>query len=283
MTLGENITRLRTAKGMSQGALAETLEVSRQSVSKWETDGSVPELDKLVKLSKLFGVTLDELVTGERAASDGSAAQPPASDGSAAQPPAAGPEPRLIIVEKERPRETRKTVGAVLLIGAFVVILLFALLSGDPWVGVLLALPLILCGVIFLAVRRRPGLVCFWAVGCAMDIYLRAATGITWRYVFLTPYFTREMNYIRLATGWVQCICMAALPVLTIWRLRCGETRWTKKRLAMGWAVFAAAWLAVHFGSRFIPLWYYGWTDWLLLGALTALGTAVIRYRGTRK
>lgn len=45
-------------KRLSQGDLAEVLEVSRQSVSKWETDSSVPDLDKLIKLSQLFGVTL---------------------------------------------------------------------------------------------------------------------------------------------------------------------------------------------------------------------------------
>lgn len=65
MNLGENISRLRAARGMSQGDLAEALDVSRQSISKWETGGAVPELDKLMKLSALFGVTLDELVTGE--------------------------------------------------------------------------------------------------------------------------------------------------------------------------------------------------------------------------
>lgn len=65
MTLGENIVRLRTNKNWSQSDLAEALEVSRQSVSKWETDTSIPELDKLLKLSELFGVTLDELVNGE--------------------------------------------------------------------------------------------------------------------------------------------------------------------------------------------------------------------------
>ena len=41
MTLGENICRLRTEKGMSQGDLADLLEVSRQSMSKWETGGSL--------------------------------------------------------------------------------------------------------------------------------------------------------------------------------------------------------------------------------------------------
>ena len=64
MTLGETIRSIRSAKGMSQGDLADALDVSRQSVSKWETDASVPELDKLMKLCDLFGVTMDELVRG---------------------------------------------------------------------------------------------------------------------------------------------------------------------------------------------------------------------------
>lgn len=51
--------------GLSQDTLAEQLGVSRQSVSKWETDGSIPDLNRLVKLSTVFGVTLDELVKGE--------------------------------------------------------------------------------------------------------------------------------------------------------------------------------------------------------------------------
>lgn len=65
MSLGTTISRLRAEKKLSQGDLADALGVSRQSVSKWETDASVPELDKLVKLSQLFGITLDELVMGE--------------------------------------------------------------------------------------------------------------------------------------------------------------------------------------------------------------------------
>ena len=64
MTLGQHLTYLRTGQGWSQDVLAEQLGVSRQSVSKWETDSSVPDLDKLLGLSELFGVTLDELVKG---------------------------------------------------------------------------------------------------------------------------------------------------------------------------------------------------------------------------
>lgn len=64
MNLGENIYRLRTEKNLSQGDLADALEVSRQSVSKWENNSAVPELDKLLKLAQIFGITIDELVTG---------------------------------------------------------------------------------------------------------------------------------------------------------------------------------------------------------------------------
>ena len=61
MTLAEKITVLRGERKLSQGDLAEKLNVSRQSVSKWETGQSVPELDKLIKLADLFGVSVDVL------------------------------------------------------------------------------------------------------------------------------------------------------------------------------------------------------------------------------
>ena len=67
MTLGQNICRLRTERGLSQGDLADALDVSRQSISKWETDASVPELEKLRRLSELFHISLDALVGGEAA------------------------------------------------------------------------------------------------------------------------------------------------------------------------------------------------------------------------
>lgn len=65
MNLGENIYRYRTKRNMSQGDLADALEVSRQSVSKWENNMAVPDLDKLIKMSRIFGITLDDLVADE--------------------------------------------------------------------------------------------------------------------------------------------------------------------------------------------------------------------------
>lgn len=65
MSIGNNIYKLRTAKNLSQGDLADQLDVSRQSVSKWETDAAVPDLDKLMKLCDLFNVSLDEITDRE--------------------------------------------------------------------------------------------------------------------------------------------------------------------------------------------------------------------------
>ena len=62
MTLGEKIQALRTAAGQSQEDLAEKLDVSRQAVSKWELDKTVPDVKYIVALSELFGVTTDFLL-----------------------------------------------------------------------------------------------------------------------------------------------------------------------------------------------------------------------------
>ena len=62
MTIGEKITHLRTAAGLSQESLAEKLEVSRQSISKWEMDQALPQIDKVLQLCKLFKVSADELL-----------------------------------------------------------------------------------------------------------------------------------------------------------------------------------------------------------------------------
>ena len=62
MNVSEKILQLRKAKGFTQEELAEKLNVSRQSVSKWESGQSVPELEKLVALSGIFEVTTDHLL-----------------------------------------------------------------------------------------------------------------------------------------------------------------------------------------------------------------------------
>ena len=62
MNLSEKIIYERKKKGWSQEELADKLDVSRQSVSKWEGGLSIPEVEKIVKMAELFGVSTDYLL-----------------------------------------------------------------------------------------------------------------------------------------------------------------------------------------------------------------------------
>ena len=161
MTLGEQIYKYRTEKNFSQLDLAEVLEVSRQSVSKWETDASVPDLDKLMKLCDLFGVSMDELVRGM---------EPKTEERK---------EPQVIVREVKTGMPTRVIVGAVLLVIGAIGGLLIALLANDPY-GLLLGIPVIVCGVVCLAVKKHPGLWCVWLLFLIACIYTPAMIGVNY-------------------------------------------------------------------------------------------------------
>lgn len=149
MNLGENIYRYRTEKNMSQGDLADALEVSRQSVSKWENNSAVPELEKLMKMSEIFGVTLDELVGKEK-------------------PPVQEPAVQTMYVMASMPG--RKIAGILLLCGGFLTFLLMAVFV-DALPGLFLGIPLAVCGVICLVCEKNIGLKCGWAAYLPFWIY----------------------------------------------------------------------------------------------------------------
>ena len=201
MELNQRIYELRTQKGMSQGDLAEALEVSRQSISKWETGSSVPELDKLIKLSQLFGISLDELVLNK--------------EPQEAPPP---PEPTIIYVERQEPRSTRKTAGVVLLCFSALIWLLISLL-GDVLTGLVLASPFLACGLICLFVRKNVGLWCLWVVYAFADLYLRFATGVNVSFV-MNPRFYMGGYTIHLIVAWVNFALFTALTIATVLRFR---------------------------------------------------------------
>ena len=235
MTLGENIVRLRTQKNWSQGDLADALDISRQSVSKWETDASIPELDKLLKRSELFGITLDELVRGEEMPKTETAV--PASFA-----PQATPE-----------REKRRTIaGTVLLCTG-----LCLLLAANLLTGLLFASPFLICGIICFAVKQRVGLCCGWAVYLCIDLYLRFATGLSWTTIFMTHLWTAQMNYARLSIAWVQFIGMVLMILCTVRSYRTLKVSATKKEvtwLIVGW-VAALVVLPLLMSYGVMPLW----------------------------
>ena len=66
MTLGQNLYNLRTKANMTQEQLAEKMNVSRQSISKWESDAARPDLEKLKLLAELYHISIDELLGKEK-------------------------------------------------------------------------------------------------------------------------------------------------------------------------------------------------------------------------
>lgn len=65
MEFSNRLYELRKQKGLSQEELANRLNVTRQTISKWEVGDSTPDMEKLVAISDLFGISLDELVIGK--------------------------------------------------------------------------------------------------------------------------------------------------------------------------------------------------------------------------
>ena len=137
MNLGEKIYQLRIEKNMSQGDLAERLDVSRQSVSKWENNTAVPDLDKLIKLCDVFEISLDELTGRE------TTVEKPISK---------------IDEIKEIKNSLTKTqlIGCILLgVGLIGLLLPF---------GVFIAPVILICGMICLTVKKNPWYWCAWVV-----------------------------------------------------------------------------------------------------------------------
>ena len=227
MSLGTNISRLRAEHHLSQGDLAEALAVSRQSVSKWETDSSVPDLDKLVKLSQLFGVTLDELVTGEA----GSAAEEAPLETPAT--PAA-----QAVVSGRMPG--RKIAGILLFCMAFLAFLIPTVLGG-LLTGVILAVPFLVCGVICFLAQKRPGLWCAWAVYLLAYIICYYGTGLSWTYIFFTFSWEHLGTPVYTIAAWIQVLVTLALLIGTVRSFRTFSFPIVRRNgiiLALVWSCF---------------------------------------------
>lgn len=102
MELKEKLSRLRRKQGWTQDELALKLSVTRQAVSKWERGVVAPTAEKLIAMSRLYGVSLDELVNGEP-----QCGEPPATAEAVVEEPEAG--------EKRGKPGPLKIVGAIVL------------------------------------------------------------------------------------------------------------------------------------------------------------------------
>ena len=151
MLLGERLYELRTKKNMSQGALAERLDVSRQTVSKWENNLSVPETEKILQLSEIFSVSTDYILKGEEREEKA--------------------EPVYVYVEKEadssslesKEKITRKYVGLTLAIisGLLTVIFLFLTAAGF-WILAIPTALVMLVGIFIYNNLKHPWFIISW-------------------------------------------------------------------------------------------------------------------------
>lgn len=269
MNLGETICRLRKKAGMSQSDLAEKLDVSRQSVSKWETDAAVPDLEKLVKMGEIFGVSLDGLVKGETVEREKQEVPP---------------------VPASRPERTKAQKAGIVLLCIFVVLALLLAVSFGLG-GMILGLPVLIPALFCLLAKKHPVLKALWADFFLVHAYMVAATGIQAAQILLTPYWTYEMNYMRLAIAWVMFVCEAALVVGTAVVLSRGDGMTGKKQkmaVVLAVAVFLfnllpVDWLLLLYEKYESLFWLFLFRSWGEIIVLSAFGTWALRYLKKRK
>lgn len=209
--LGERINRYRTERGLSQLELSELLEVSRQSISKWETDVAVPELSKLVRMAEIFGISLDELVLGKE------------SD-KAEEKPIEAPAP----VDAKKPYSPIKAGMGFMFLGVGILLsILLLLLSGELLAALVLFLPFALSAFFCLKQFRRAGLWCTESWFVCLVGYFRFATGIDWNPMI---YPIGEGLNLRTIMSFVFFFCLVGFICLTVFSYRKEEILLSRKK-----------------------------------------------------
>ena len=245
MQLAEKIYYYRTKCGMSQGTLAEALDVSRQSISKWETGASVPELDKLIKLSELFGITVDELVKESE----------PREDTKPNEPKQTG-EPQRIEYRIIRESMPQNKIAAYVLLCTGLLLFVLALVLA-PWF-ILFTIPIFACSAVCFICKKNAAFFCCWIVYILFDVYMHYATGATASFVFGS---LRALmgGYIQFnITHVVSLIMLTAFICMTVWTVRLFSRKGleaTKTNAAVcvgGWVGYVAFRFGISLLFKFI-------------------------------
>ena len=166
MTLGQKLTNLRKARGMTQEELSEAIGVTRQTISKWELDTSTPDLDYLCKLCDLFGVTADYLIRPEREAVETAETAPSPPTEQAPPPPRTEPTPPSADPSAKTVSGLRFAGWALFILGLVLIqvailFVLFRISSTALWIPAGIC---IVIGLELFLVRWKPLFIVMWTV-----------------------------------------------------------------------------------------------------------------------
>ena len=203
MSIGQRISECRKERSYSQEYVAEKLGVSRQAVSKWETDLSVPDTNNLIGLSELFCVSVEYIATGKKP-----------------EPvPQVTPEVRIeyVPVPQKSSLGVQKIVGLIFLTVALLSLLLGILLESLLFLGISILWSVI--GGILLAVRRRAWLVLLWTLLILAFFGICFLTTGNIFAVFDPDYYRGGINQ-TLLVSFVFYAAFIALGILTAFVIR---------------------------------------------------------------
>ncbi len=198
--IGERIYDLRNRNNMSQGALADKLNVSRQTISKWENNMCLPEAEKLLQLSEIFGVSTDYILKGKTIVE---------------------PEPVYIYVKdpdsenisKHNEKILRKYVGIVLAIIAGLLSAWLALLGG--WLYIIFTGGLMLLGILFAYNTKHPWLIVSWIVYILTMLTAPFYSSFSLLWIF-DPYIYKDGYLVHLAAAYSLWAVLVILILCTI-------------------------------------------------------------------
>ena len=198
-SIGERIYDLRNRNNMSQGNLADKLDVSRQTISKWENNMCLPEAEKLLQLSEIFGVSVDYILKGRTITE---------------------PEPVYIYVKdpdsennsKYNEKLIRKYAGVAVAIICGLLTLIFTL---DSSIFILLTAPLTILGILMATNIKHPWLIASWIIYIASVVASPFFTAISPLTIFYPVTYTKGYE-IHFLWGWSIWIALAILILCTV-------------------------------------------------------------------
>lgn len=185
MSLGEKLLSYRKKKGLSQEEVADILHVTRQTVSKWETDQSTPDFDKVVPICDLYGVSTEELF---RENGGGGTEINLKSDD-------------LFSIEYHKKKALYTTIAVMLYILSVVVIIFFSVVLRSPVIGV--------C-VFFLVI----------AIATGMLIYIEMTKPLDKNHVVKRKIVTKEDRLYKQITSVLALLVLAIYLIISVLTMR---------------------------------------------------------------